>query len=197
MIRTTEASEIRAFRDNADYALLETTSFAETNYILLNVAVGENVVLGAARGSDPVPMDPADDNASSPLIDLRVRKALAAGIDRRQLVEQFGAGIVPVANGPFAPGSVGHVADTGYPSFDTENGGRLLDDYIDDSSRNDEKEVGSGIEFTLTTTTKMADAELATLVATMLREAYGDRVSVFDHFDRRARARWHRPCRRL
>ena len=54
----------------------------------------------------------ADDG---PLSDINVRKALQLGIDREELNETVNNGLPKLAEGPFAPGNVGHLESTGWP----------------------------------------------------------------------------------
>ena len=75
--------------------MLEQKDYAETNYVLLNVG-----------------------QAGSPLQDQRVRCALAAAIDRKELVDVVAGGFPKVANGPFSPGQDGYLDDTGCPKYD-------------------------------------------------------------------------------
>ena len=57
-------------------------------------------------------------NADSPLLHLSCRKALAHAIDYERYNEERNAGLATIANGPFPPGSIGYLEDTGYPTFD-------------------------------------------------------------------------------
>jgi peptide/nickel transport system substrate-binding protein len=76
------------------------------------------------------------------LDDVRVRLALAYCIDREALRDLRNAGLTPVANGPFPPGSLGYLEDNGYPKArDVEKGKRLIADY--------EREKGTLPSFTL------------------------------------------------
>jgi peptide/nickel transport system substrate-binding protein len=57
---------------------------------------------------------------AEPLGDLEVREALAQATDNESIVALVGPGVVEAANGPFAPGTPGHLDDSGIPSYDAE-----------------------------------------------------------------------------
>lgn len=63
-----------------------------------------------------------------PFDDLRVREAMAYGIDRQFLIDTFRSGLTTPANGPFNPSSAWWV-ETGYPDFDPEKAKALVDEY--------------------------------------------------------------------
>lgn len=113
-MHTSNADEIAKFRDRTNqFALHEITEVRETVYTLLN----NSPTVALAAGEDPVP---------NPVSDVRVRRALAFATDNQTLIEARGAGIVPEANGPFPPGSVGYVEDTGFPQFDLDEAKKLV-----------------------------------------------------------------------
>jgi peptide/nickel transport system substrate-binding protein len=65
-----------------------------------------------------------------PFDDVRVRRAIALAIDPQDYAETINKGVLSPANGPFAPGSIAHLDDTGYPSEgDPEEAERLLAEY--------------------------------------------------------------------
>lgn len=117
VMHTANADEIAKFRERTDqFALTEITDVRETVYILLNNAPEVSL----AAGDDPEP---------NPLADVRVRRALAHATDNETLIEARGAGIVPEANGPFPPGNLGHLDDTGYPEYDPDAARALVDEW--------------------------------------------------------------------
>ncbi|GJM38261.1 MAG: hypothetical protein DHS20C19_16280 [Acidimicrobiales bacterium] len=89
----------------ANYRTVPETKFRETTYLLIN-------------------------NAQAPMDDERVRRALALCMDR-SVYQQLRAPASEIANGPFAPGVAGYLADTGFPEFDPEAGRALLDEIGD------------------------------------------------------------------
>lgn len=84
----------------ANYRTVPETKFRETTYLLIN-------------------------NAQPPMDDPRVREALALCMDV-SVYQQLRAPASEIANGPFAPGVAGYLADTGFPTFDPEAGQALL-----------------------------------------------------------------------
>ncbi len=70
-------------------------------------------------------------NARAPFDDIRARQALAHCTDHETYNLLRTAGNFDVANGPFAPNTPGHLADTGFPGYDPE-AGRALWAQIDD-----------------------------------------------------------------
>jgi peptide/nickel transport system substrate-binding protein len=77
----------------------------EVNYVLLNAA------------------------ADSPVADARIRRAMALAIDQEFRNQARSAGVLEIANGPFSPGSFGHLEDNGFPTFDPDEARDLVDDY--------------------------------------------------------------------
>ena len=171
IIHTSNSDEIKKFEENDDYFLLQANDFGETNYILLNVAQGENPTLAAVRGVDALPMDPAGANAANPLVHLSCRRALAHATDTQRLAEERGAGIVTPANGPFPPGSIGYLDDSGYPDFDLEAA-------VAEFETCKEEAGGAPITFSFNTTNDAFNVETNELVASMWREAFGDEINV-------------------
>jgi peptide/nickel transport system substrate-binding protein len=103
IIHTANGDEIAKFRDRLGaFDLVESVEFGETVYIMLNVG-----------------------NPRSPVADLRVRTAMAKALDYELIDRVRNGSLFDVANGPFPPGSIGYVADTGYPTYDPE-GARAL-----------------------------------------------------------------------
>ncbi|MGB3032724.1 MAG: ABC transporter substrate-binding protein [Candidatus Microthrix parvicella] len=56
--------------------------------------------------------------AKAPFDNLDARKAVAYGINREEFKKLRAAGLQDVASGPFAPGNLGYLEDTGFPEFD-------------------------------------------------------------------------------
>ncbi len=166
IIHTANADEIADFRDNnPDFVRLEANKFGETNYFLINQADNEE-------------LDPEGKNATNPTTDVRVRRALAHAMDRQRVADERGAGIVQVANGPFAPGQPGFLEDNGYPEFDPAAALALLEEYINDPERSDGKAVGDPIGFNFNTTNDAFNVETNQLVASMWDDAFGDLIEV-------------------
>ncbi|MCP5030250.1 MAG: hypothetical protein GY939_00495 [Actinomycetia bacterium] len=166
IMHTANADEIASYRDEEGFVRIEANKFGETNFFLINHATAENG------------LDPDGVNATNPTVDVRVRKALAHAMDRERVAEERGAGIVSVANGPFAPGQPGFLEDNGYPEFDVAAGVELLDEYINDPDRSDGKAVGDPISFSFNNTNDPFNIETNQLVLSMWQEAFGDKVDI-------------------
>ena len=165
IIHTANADEIADFRDEGDdFVRIEANKFGETNYFLINQADGD--------------LDPDGANATNPLLDLRVRTALAQAMDRDRVAVERGAGIVQVANGPFAPGQPGFLEDNGFPAFDAAAALATLEEYVNDPERGDGKAVGEAISFEFNTTNDAFNVETNQLVASMWSDAFGDLIDV-------------------
>jgi peptide/nickel transport system substrate-binding protein len=86
-----------------------------------------------------------------PFDDVRVRKALAFGIDQPALIDVIGGtGLTPDATQYFSPDSPFYsekVAEA-FPTYDVEQAQEFYDDYINDPQRSDGQPVGTDISFT-------------------------------------------------
>ncbi len=171
IIHTANADEIAKYESDGDFFLLQANDFGETSYILLNVGAGENPVLAAVRGEDSLAMDPGDLNSSSPLINLSCRKALAHAIDQQRVADERWAGIATVANGPFPPGSIGYLEDSGYPTFDLEAAATEWEQCKEDHGT-------VPVAFTFNTTNDAFNVETNELTASMWSDAFGDEIEV-------------------
>ena len=93
MLHTTNGQSIVEFREDAEnYPSVETEDKAETAYSLLHVT-----------------------KEGSILTDQRVRCALAYAYDAKTVNDSINQGVNKLANGPFSPGQVGYLEDTGFP----------------------------------------------------------------------------------
>ncbi len=165
IIHTANADEIKRFQDDGEFTVIAANDFGDTSYILLNHSAGTNPTLGG------IDMDPEGANASSPLIHLSCRKALAHATDNNRLAAERGAGIVAVANGPFPPGSIGYLEDTGYPEFD-------LDLAVAEMEKCKADAGTDVIQFSHNTTNDSFNIETNQLIQSMWTEAFGDTVQV-------------------
>jgi peptide/nickel transport system substrate-binding protein len=70
-------------------------------------------------------------NASKPPFDdVRIRRAMALSLDRADFTETINRGEFEMASGPFAPGSIGYLDDTGFPvEQDQAEAERLIAEY--------------------------------------------------------------------
>jgi peptide/nickel transport system substrate-binding protein len=144
-----------SFGENKDFWLGEWTDDGggvftgpvdkETTYLLLNNAEG------------------------SPFADPALRRAIAlcTDLEEYKLLRSPGNDI---ANGPFAPGTLGYLEDTGYPQFDADAGNAILD------------EIGRPDTIIYGTTNVPSNLITATLIADMWSRNCGLNV-VIDQFD--------------
>lgn len=98
---------------------------------------------------------------SPPLDDVRVRRALAAAIDREAFIDVFREGITPPASGPIDPSSPYYV-DTGAAGYEPENAARMVEEW--------EAENGP-LEFTLTTISSPIFVDEAEFLASYWEDA--------------------------
>ena len=106
---------IQRLRQEADAGtinMLEIDQRQETGYVLIN-------------SSDP----------NTAVSDIRVRQAMAYAFDHVVENQSRQAGIFEIANGPFSPGSIGYLEDTGFPEFDLEQATALIDEYAADTGQ--------------------------------------------------------------
>jgi len=155
LIMTANGDTISQFLDDDSFKVDSSTKFGDTGYIMLNTATGD--------------ADPEGANADSPLLNVNCRRALAGAIDKERYSEERTAGLAPPANGPFPPGSVGNLDDTGLPTFDVEAAQASMDTCLE--------ELGTDhIEFTFNTTNDPFNVESNTLIISMWTDAFGDQV---------------------
>ncbi|MFV0308123.1 MAG: ABC transporter substrate-binding protein [Desertimonas sp.] len=158
LIHTSNGDSIADFVDDGDVELISTSRFGDTSYIMLNTAQGEVV-------------DPEGTNAASPLLNLACRRALAHAIDTQRLADERAAGLVEPAFGPFPPGSIGYLDDTGYPAFDLDAAHAEMATCL--------SELGTeSIEFAFNTTNDPFNLETNQLVVAMWNEAFPGEVNV-------------------
>jgi peptide/nickel transport system substrate-binding protein len=105
VIQITDPDLIRNFQERADESRLQV--FANTG--------GENVELFVQLNTLAPPFDDPD-----------ARRALAYATDRRQLIDDLGAGLYEPASGPFAPGSRWY-SENEYPDHDPAKAAELVE----------------------------------------------------------------------
>jgi peptide/nickel transport system substrate-binding protein len=90
-----------------------------------------------------------------PFDDIRMRKAIAMSADRNQINDIINDGLPTIADGPFAPDSIGYVEDPGFPAYDKAEAEKLIAEYVAD---------GGKAEFTLHATNSPSVKRLAELI---------------------------------
>ena len=177
IIHTANADEIAKYEGDEDFVLLQANDFGETSHILVNVASGVNPVLTFVRGGDPadasqlIQMDPLGINSTNPLVHLSCRKALAHAFDGERFANERHQGLVQVANGPFPPGSIGYLEDTGFPTYDVDAAQAEFEQCKADSGQNP-------VTFSFNTTNDAFNVESNELIAAMWDDAFGDELAV-------------------
>jgi peptide/nickel transport system substrate-binding protein len=155
IIHTANSDTISQFIDDDAIEVIATSRYGDTGYTMINHAAGED--------------DPDGTNAASPLLNVHCRRAIAHATDNQRLADERGAGLVQPANGPFPPGSLGYVEDSGYPEYDPDAALAEMDTCL--------SELGTEtIEFTFNTTNDPFNVETNTLVISMWQEVFGDTV---------------------
>ncbi len=171
IIHTSNADEIAKYEGDEDFKLLQANDFGATNYILLNTATGQNPLLAAVRGLDSLDMDPLGLNGASPLLHLSCRKALAHATDNQRVADERGAGLLTPANGPYPPGSVGYLEDSGYPAYDLDAAATEWEQCKADHGT-------TPVTLSYNTTNDAFNVETNELIASMWRDAFGDEIDV-------------------
>jgi peptide/nickel transport system substrate-binding protein len=145
------------FLEDDEFEVTASSKFGDTSYIMLNVAEGPEV-------------DPNGSNADSPLLNVHCRRALAHATDVDRLIEERGAGLARRATGPFGPGVLGYLEDSGYPAYDPDLANEEFDTCL--------SELGTDrIEFSFNTTNDPFNVESNTLIIAMWNEVLGDRIT--------------------
>src|SRR5690606_12312403 len=103
-------------------------------------------------------------NATKPPFDNQTaRSAIAHALQIELANEIQSKGIAEIANGPFAPGSIGYLEDTGMPRGDMEKARELVRQY--------EEETGEPLRFTITATPEPDTLRSVELAAQMFEDA--------------------------
>ena len=130
---TSNANVIRDFQDSGDFDISLQDKLTETNFINI------------------------DQSKQNALADPRVRCALSMAIDRQELIDATGGGILQPANGIFSPGQQGYLKDNGLNIEQDLDGARaLIDEY--------EAETGKQVTFQLGQTPTRTNDEVAELL---------------------------------
>ena len=123
--------DLRGLAESGEINSYESEEFGEVNYVMLN-------------------------ESKPPFDNIKARQALAYAVDFEEVNAILNAGITTRATGPFAPGNIGHLDDSGFPEFDLDEATRLVDEY--------EAETGRDFRFTYTTTNAAVTIEQGQLL---------------------------------
>ena len=97
------------------------------------------------------------------------RQAVAAATDTASYIDVMSKGVYTTANGPYAPGQLGYLEDTGYPGFDLAKAKDLVTQYT--------AATGQPLAFTYVGASNVDDARGQQLLKTMW-EAAGMQVTL-------------------
>ena len=98
------AGPLTDFRDEGSINMLVSEQHAEVKYVLLN-------------------------NSKPPFDDLKMRRAVALGLDREAFNDLTNDGFPTIADQPFPPGDPGYLEDNGFPDHDPAQAKALVDEY--------------------------------------------------------------------
>ena len=146
-MHTSDAETVSDLRDRAEAGevnAFESEEFGEISYIMLN-------------------------ESKPPFDNIKARQALAYAADFDETNAILNDGITTQATGPFAPGNIGNLDDTGFPTYDAAEAERLVQEY--------EEESGQPLSFTYTTTNAQVTIEQAQLLKEQA-EAVGMSVEI-------------------
>jgi peptide/nickel transport system substrate-binding protein len=137
-------SDLRDLSESGELNTYESEEFGEVSYIMLN-------------------------ESKPPFDNIKARQALAYAADFEEINAILNDGITTQATGPFAPGNIGNLDDTGFPTYDAAEAERLVGEY--------EAETGQDLSFTYTTTNAQVTIDQAQLLKEQA-EAVGMSVEI-------------------
>jgi peptide/nickel transport system substrate-binding protein len=137
-------SDLRDLSESGELNTYESEEFGEVSYIMLN-------------------------ESKPPFDNIKARQALAYAADFDEVNAILNDGITTQATGPFAPGNIGNLDDTGFPTYDAAEAERLVGEY--------EAETGQDLSFTYTTTNAQVTIDQAQLLKEQA-EAVGMSVEI-------------------
>jgi peptide/nickel transport system substrate-binding protein len=146
-MHTSDAATVSDLRDRSDSGEVnayESEEFGEVSYVMLN-------------------------ESKPPFDNIKARQAVAYAVDFDETNAILNDGITTQATGPFAPGNIGNLDDTGFPTYDPDEAERLVAEY--------EEETGQPLSFTYTTTNAQVTIEQGQLLKEQA-EAVGMSVEI-------------------
>jgi peptide/nickel transport system substrate-binding protein len=148
MIHTSDALQTVQIRKDVEAGKLKDTEsdkFPELGYVMLNAT-------------------------KAPFNNLAARQAFAYSVDRDTYNQLRNGGILQNASGPFGPGVVGHLEDTGLPVFNPQKAKAAAAQY--------KNETGKDLTFTLDHTADPSTTQDAVLVQQMVQQNAGIKVQL-------------------
>lgn len=135
-----------------------------------------------ARATEPRPLDAGSglffNNSSGPTSDVRVRKGLAHGIDKDEILAAIGGG--EVRNQYFAKASpyYSEKVAAATPTYDVDKARALLKEYIEDAARSDGEPAGAPLTIDIAYIAGSIAQESAALIAQQQWQDIGVTVTV-------------------
>jgi len=103
-------------------------------------------------------------NSSAPPFDnANARKAVVLATNAADYINQMGPGVYQPANGVYAEGKIGHLADSGYPQFNLDEAKQAVQAYT--------AETGKPLQFTYVGASNVDDAKGQQLLKSMWEQA--------------------------
>lgn len=129
---------LRIEKENGKVGLVESDKYAEVTYIMLNAS-------------------------KAPFDNINARLAAAYSLDRESFNQVRNLGLTKVASGPFAEGSVGYVADAGFPGYDLDKAKEYAAKYTE--------ETGQPLEITVLATPDPSTVKSAQFIQEQVEKA--------------------------
>jgi peptide/nickel transport system substrate-binding protein len=108
IMHTSNGEAITQLAKDSGVDLIKSDKYGETSYTLLRVD---------------------QSSEAGPLSDVNVRRAMAMAVDRPTYAKARTRGVSQPANGPFPPGTLGYLKDSGYPDYNPKEAKKLIDAY--------------------------------------------------------------------
>ncbi len=129
---------LRIEKENGKVGLVESDKYAEVTYIMLNAS-------------------------KAPFDNINARLAAAYALDRESYNQVRNLGLTKVASGPFAEGSMGYLADAGFPGYDLEKAKDYAAKYT--------QETGQPLEITVLATPDPSTVKSAQFIQEQVEKA--------------------------
>ena len=138
VMNSLQVAQLQDLAAAGDIATCQADQFSDTVYTMLN-------------------------SGAPPFDNILARRAVAQAIDNKTLNEVREKSIPQIATGPFPPGNIGHLDDTGMPAYDLDAAKATVAKY--------EQETGEKIAFTILSTPEPANIETGQMVKEMAAKA--------------------------
>lgn len=146
---------------SGEISALHTPTAGETETLLAEADAGNVKVESSAERGEVAYL--LFNSSKAPFDSLTARTAVATALDREEYREVVSLGLADIASGPFAPGVMGYLEDTGMPEYDLEKAKELVAQY--------EAETGQPFAFTITALAGSDSLNTAQFIQQQLGEA--------------------------